>query len=108
MQSLRLAAAGRTDAGVHARGQVVSFRLPLLRMTPLQVLRGINGKLGSAAGDIRLVECSVTDPGASGAPLPDRMPDRAALTEAPCIYQGSTQLPIVTQLLNSYYVKFVY
>lgn len=48
---------------MHARGQVVSFRAPELRMTPLQVLRGINGKLGSAASDIRLVECSITHAG---------------------------------------------
>lgn len=37
VQSLGLSAAGRTDAGVHSRGQVVSFRMPLLAMSPLQV-----------------------------------------------------------------------
>ena len=76
-QSLGLRAAGRTDAGVHARGQVISFRLPELHMTPLQVLRGINGKLGSAASDIRVVECAVVDPGEALNPKHETLSSKA-------------------------------
>jgi tRNA pseudouridine38-40 synthase len=38
----RLSAAGRTDAGVHARGQVVSF---VADDDPLRVQRALNGML---------------------------------------------------------------
>lgn len=44
----RLVVAGRTDAGVHATGQVTHIDLPLgaVTMTPEMVLRRINGALG--------------------------------------------------------------
>lgn len=43
MQALRLQAAGRTDAGVHARGQVVSFHLPPgCRLGPQELRKAIN------------------------------------------------------------------
>jgi hypothetical protein len=52
-QELRLQAAGRTDSGVHARGQCVSFLLPAsLRMSPWQLQAGINACL---PGAIRLL-----------------------------------------------------
>jgi len=41
----RISVAGRTDAGVHARGQVASFPAPE-RVDPLRVLDAINGRLG--------------------------------------------------------------
>lgn len=48
-QEQRLQAAGRTDSGVHAQGQCVSFLLPSsLRMSPLQLRAGINACLPSA------------------------------------------------------------
>ena len=40
-----LAAAGRTDAGVHARGQVVSFAAPDGALEPEALLRSLNGVL---------------------------------------------------------------
>jgi tRNA pseudouridine38-40 synthase len=40
----RVSAAGRTDAGVHATGQVVQFRTQVQR-TPQVVLRGLNANL---------------------------------------------------------------
>lgn len=52
-QELRLQAAGRTDSGVHARGQCISFLLPTsLRMSPWQLQAGINACL---PGAIRLL-----------------------------------------------------
>ena len=56
-QTLRLCAAGRTDTGVHARGQVIAFRTPHLTMTALQLLRAINRGL---PGSIRAVDCEPT------------------------------------------------
>lgn len=41
----RLAVAGRTDAGVHARGQVASFEAPA-GVEPERVRRAVNGMLG--------------------------------------------------------------
>lgn len=42
-------AAGRTDSGVHARGQVVSFLLPSgIRMSPLQLQLAMNAWLPGA------------------------------------------------------------
>ncbi len=53
------AAAGRTDAGVHARGQVVSFRLT--RPFPLErIVGGVNHYLPE---EIRLLEAAVASDG---------------------------------------------
>lgn len=37
-------ASGRTDAGVHAKGQVINFHVPT-RLTPEEILRGLNSLL---------------------------------------------------------------
>ena len=44
-EHVRLSVAGRTDAGVHARGQVASFRTDA-RVTPGRVRDAVNGILG--------------------------------------------------------------
>src|SRR5262249_4313588 len=46
--------AGRTDAGVHAEGQVASFRIDA-GYDPAELIGAINGNLGF---DIRVTECS--------------------------------------------------
>jgi tRNA pseudouridine38-40 synthase len=51
--------AGRTDAGVHARGQVVSFRAELEPDTR-RLLRSLNGILGP---EISIVAANIVDPG---------------------------------------------
>lgn len=44
-QALRLQPAGRTDSGVHAAGQVVSFHLPCsCRMSEGELLKGLNAR----------------------------------------------------------------
>ena len=43
-ERVKMSVAGRTDAGVHARGQVASFRTSAAR-TPQQVLDFLNGRL---------------------------------------------------------------
>ncbi len=50
--------AGRTDAGVHALGQVVSFELPRL-MIPTALGRALNGLLPR---DVRIVAAAEADP----------------------------------------------
>ncbi len=42
---VELAVAGRTDAGVHARSQVVSFDAPVERFDPVAVLKSLNSML---------------------------------------------------------------
>ncbi len=54
---VRVKVASRTDAGVHATGQVISFRTGSPR-TPGEVYRALNGLL---PGDIRVTECSEAD-----------------------------------------------
>ncbi len=50
-----LAGAGRTDAGVHALGQVVSVRLTS-RIAPGDLLQALNAKLAAAgSGDLRVI-----------------------------------------------------
>jgi tRNA pseudouridine38-40 synthase len=51
--------AGRTDAGVHARGQVASTRLAT-RLAPADLLRGANALLPPA---VRVLAVDVADPG---------------------------------------------
>ncbi len=59
-QELRLQAAGRTDSGVHARGQVVSFFLPArVGMSPAQLRAGLNACL---PGAIRVQEVARVPP----------------------------------------------
>jgi tRNA pseudouridine38-40 synthase len=53
-----IAAAGRTDAGVHALGQVVCFKLPR-EMEPERVLRALNGLL---PGDVRVRAAALAAP----------------------------------------------
>jgi len=45
-QDVELAAAGRTDAGVHAWGQVVSFSAPAGRFDPVALQRSVNSQCG--------------------------------------------------------------
>ena len=57
--SVRVAGAGRTDAGVHAEGQVASFPLPR-EVPPETLLRALNGILPR---DVRAVRCESAPPG---------------------------------------------
>lgn len=54
---VRVKAASRTDAGVHATGQVISFRTSATR-TPDEIRNGLNGLLPE---DIRVTGCSEVD-----------------------------------------------
>jgi tRNA pseudouridine38-40 synthase len=56
---IRVTVAGRTDAGVHARGQVVHADVPA-RLDPERVRRALNGGLGPA---IVVVEAAWAAPG---------------------------------------------
>ena len=58
-QRVRVTAAGRTDAGVHACGQVVSFRTTS-QLSPLTVQRALNARLPD---DIVVVEAAEAEPG---------------------------------------------
>ncbi len=44
-ETLPLYGAGRTDSGVHARGQVAHFTAPSERITPQDIARALNGNL---------------------------------------------------------------
>ena len=55
-QSVKLEASGRTDAGVHAHGQVVHFDMERT-LSPLQLRRAINGVLPP---DIQVLNACVT------------------------------------------------
>lgn len=56
---VRVVAAGRTDAGVHALGQVVCFRLER-EWAPLDLVRALNGVLPE---DVRALEAAWADDG---------------------------------------------
>ena len=56
---VRVAAAGRTDAGVHALGQVISFELPR-PFEPAALVRALNGLL---ARDLRALDAAPAPPG---------------------------------------------
>ncbi|MGH9369658.1 MAG: tRNA pseudouridine(38-40) synthase TruA [Thermoanaerobaculia bacterium] len=56
---VRAHAAGRTDAGVHADGQVVHFDLER-RLEPLRILAAVNARL---PWDVRLMEVEAAPPG---------------------------------------------
>lgn len=56
---VRVVAAGRTDAGVHALGQVACFRLHR-EWAPLDLVRALNGLLPA---DVRALEAAPTDDG---------------------------------------------
>jgi tRNA pseudouridine38-40 synthase len=58
-QNVRILASGRTDSGVHALGQVVSFRLET-RLTPGVLRRALNAVL---PGDIAVLDASETHDG---------------------------------------------
>jgi tRNA pseudouridine38-40 synthase len=55
---VRVEGAGRTDAGVHALGQVAAFRIRT-RMTPEEMLRALNSMLPR---DIRVLQCEAAPP----------------------------------------------
>jgi tRNA pseudouridine38-40 synthase len=58
-RSVRIAGAGRTDAGVHALGQVVCFHLDR-DLDPSELLRALNGLLPA---DVRARAVAAADPG---------------------------------------------
>jgi len=60
LSSVQLTCAGRTDAGVHARGQVVHVDLDELPEGPERLVRRVNGVL---AGDLRLLRAVEAPPG---------------------------------------------
>ncbi|WP_409291004.1 tRNA pseudouridine(38-40) synthase TruA [Peribacillus sp. SCS-37] len=58
-QSIKISASGRTDAGVHARGQVIHFDSPL-SMPPKNWLKALNSNL---PGDISVLKVEEAAPG---------------------------------------------
>lgn len=46
--NIQITGAGRTDAGVHARGQVVAFEMPQWRHESIQLQRAVNANLSDA------------------------------------------------------------
>ena len=58
-EKVRLAGAGRTDAGVHARGQVANF-MTASRIPPEGLLRGLNARLPD---DVGVLEAREAPPG---------------------------------------------
>ena len=55
---ISLQGSGRTDTGVHARGQVASFNAPRLHTAPV-ALRALNANLPR---DVRVVKCRLVSP----------------------------------------------
>jgi tRNA pseudouridine38-40 synthase len=55
---ISLQGSGRTDTGVHARGQVASFNAPRLHTAPV-ALRALNANLPR---DVRVVQCRLVSP----------------------------------------------
>ena len=58
-EKIRIVGAGRTDAGVHARGQVSSFRSGT-RMQPARMTHGMNGVLPP---DVAVLRTEIAPPG---------------------------------------------
>jgi tRNA pseudouridine38-40 synthase len=57
-QKVRIHGSGRTDAGVHAKGQVASFALAT-RLSPLSLKRALNANLPD---DVRVLSCARANP----------------------------------------------
>ncbi len=58
-ETIRVEASGRTDAGVHARGQVAHFECASRAMTPKQLMRALNALLPEA---IRVLKVRAVSP----------------------------------------------
>ena len=56
---VKLVAAGRTDAGVHAWGQVASFDADAERFDPIRLQRSLNRVLGPSIAPLALLYVSV-------------------------------------------------
>lgn len=56
-QPVRIHGAGRTDAGVHAEGQVCHFDVPSITLTPDEWVRALNARL---PGTVRVLSAAVT------------------------------------------------
>lgn len=67
---VKLNGASRTDAGVHARGQVAAFEYPERKLSPYVLQRALNGLLPDDISVLRLEEVTGLDP--SGRPFHPR------------------------------------
>ncbi len=57
-EQIKLSGASRTDAGVHALGQVANFKTNK-KLHPLRILKGVNALSGD---DVQVVDVSLVDP----------------------------------------------